>query len=77
MRTRYMLIPGERMAKENGVGRIGIERSIGFIGDIHWRQHSTAIERQRPGQGNTAVEAKALIVTHDGEGLGRAALPCQ
>jgi len=42
-----MLIAGQRMADQNGVGALGVERAIGLIGDLERRQVDTAIERQR------------------------------
>ena len=42
-----MLIAGQRMADQDGVGAVGIEFAIGLIGDLERRQIDAAIELQR------------------------------
>ena len=42
-----VLIAGQRMADQNGVGAIGIEFAIGLIGDLERREIDAAIELQR------------------------------
>ena len=42
-----MLIAGQRMADQNGVGAIGIEVAIGLVGDLERREIDAAIELQR------------------------------
>ena len=42
-----MLIAGQRMADQNGVGAIGVEFAIGLVGDLERLKIDAAIERQR------------------------------
>ena len=42
-----MLIAGQRMADQDGVGALGIELAIGLIGDLERREIDAAIELQR------------------------------
>ena len=42
-----MLIAGQRMADQNGVGAVRIEFAIGLVGDLERRQIDAAIELQR------------------------------
>ena len=42
-----MLIAGQRMADQDGVGAIGVEFAIGLIGDLERREIDAAIEPQR------------------------------
>ncbi len=56
-----MLVARQGVADEDCVRRIGVERAIGFIGDLDRRQDATAIERKRPGQSDSAVEAETVI----------------
>ncbi len=42
-----VLIAGQRMADQDGVGAIGIELAIGLIGDLERREIDAAIELQR------------------------------
>ena len=42
-----MLIAGQRMADQNGVGAVGIELAIGLVGDLERRKIDAAIELQR------------------------------
>ena len=42
-----MLIAGQRMADQNGVGAVGIEFAIGLVGDLERREIDAAIEPQR------------------------------
>ena len=42
-----MLIAGQRMADQNGVGPVGIEFAIGLVGDLERREIDAAIELQR------------------------------
>ena len=42
-----MLIAGQRMEDQNGVGAVGIEFAIGLIGDLERREIDAAIEPQR------------------------------
>src|SRR5215831_5283379 len=47
MHIGNMLIAGQRMTNQNGVGAIGIELAIGLIGDLERRQVDATIELQR------------------------------
>ena len=42
-----VLIAGQRMADQDGVGALGIELAIGLIGDLERREIDAAIEPQR------------------------------
>ena len=42
-----MLIAGQRMADQNGVGALGIQFAVGLIGDLERREIDAAIEPQR------------------------------
>ena len=42
-----MLIAGQRMADQNGVGTLRIEFAVGLVGDLERRQIDAAIELQR------------------------------
>ena len=42
-----VLIAGQRMADQDGVGAIGIEFAIGLVGDLERREIDAAIELQR------------------------------
>ena len=47
MHVGDMLIAGQRMADQNGVGAVGIEFAIGLVGDLERREIDAAIELQR------------------------------
>ena len=47
MRIVDMLIAGQRMADQNGVGTIRVQFAIGLVGDLERRQIDAAIELQR------------------------------
>ena len=47
MHVGDMLIAGQRMADQNGVGAVGIELAIGLVGDLERREIDAAIELQR------------------------------
>ena len=59
-----MLIPGQRVADQDRVAAICIERAIGFIADIDRRQQHAAIEPERPRQGDMAIKPEARIILH-------------
>src|SRR5207248_1028059 len=42
-----VLVAGERMADQNGVGARGVELAIGLVGDLEWGEIDAAIEPQR------------------------------
>ena len=42
-----MLVAGQRMADQDGVGAIGVELAIGLVGDLERREIDAAIELQR------------------------------
>ena len=42
-----MLVAGQRMADQDGVGAVGIELAIGLVGDLERREIDAAIELQR------------------------------
>ena len=42
-----VLIAGQRVANQNGVGALGVELAIGLIGNLKWRKVDTAIKPQR------------------------------
>ncbi len=44
---RDVLIAGQRMADQDGVGAIRIERAVGLIGDLKRREIDAAVERER------------------------------
>ena len=57
-----MLVTGQRVADEDGVGSIGIQPAIGFIADF---EHAQALPRQqceRTGQHRPPVKAEALVI---------------
>ena len=43
-----MLIAGQRMEDQNGIGTFRIELAIGLVGDLERRKIDAAIEPQRP-----------------------------
>lgn len=45
-----MLVAGQRVADQDGVGAIRIQRAIGFIADLDRRQQRTAIQPEGPGR---------------------------
>ena len=47
MHVGDVLIAGQRMADQNGVGAVGVEFAIGLVGDLERREIDAAIERQR------------------------------
>ena len=47
MHVGDVLIAGQRMADQNGVGTVGVEFAIGLVGDLERREIDAAIERQR------------------------------
>ena len=47
MSVNYMLIAGECVTDQNGVAARGVERTIGLISDLHWREIDAGIEPQR------------------------------
>ena len=40
-----MLVAGQRMADQDRVAAVGVQRAIGFIGDVDRRQRAAAVER--------------------------------
>ena len=48
--TRHMVRGIERMADQNRIGTLGIERAIGFIHQLVCRQHDAALQQQRLGK---------------------------
>ena len=42
-----VLVAGQRMADQNGVGAVGVEFAIGLVGDLERGEIDAAIERQR------------------------------
>jgi hypothetical protein len=72
-----MLIPCQRMADQDRVRRVGIEDAIGFIGDLDRREIAAAVERERPGQDDMAVEAETRISIHRRAALRGGTPPCQ
>ena len=56
-----MLVAGQRVADENCVRCVGVERAIAFIGEFDRRQHAPAVERERPGQCHMAIVAETII----------------
>ena len=42
-----MLIAGQRMADQDGVGAVGVELAVGLVGDLERREIDAAIELQR------------------------------
>ena len=46
MAARHMLVARERMAHEDGVRALRIQRSIGLVGDLERDKQAAAIERQ-------------------------------
>ena len=47
MRIGDVLIEGQRVADQNGVGAVGVQFAIGLIGDLERREIDAAIEPQR------------------------------
>ena len=47
MHVGDMLVAGQRMADQDGVGAVGVEFAIGLIGDLERREIDAAIEPQR------------------------------
>jgi len=47
MQIGNVLIAGQRMADQNGIGASGIEFAIGLVGDLERGEVNAAIERQR------------------------------
>ena len=62
-----ILIPGQRVAHQDGVGGVGVQLAIGFIGDGEFGQHTAARQREIPGQRHAAIKAKTFI--HCGAGI--------
>ena len=56
-----ILIEREGVADQDGIGAIGVEPAIGFIGDGEIRQHAAAGQRKAARQGHAAIKAKAFI----------------
>jgi hypothetical protein len=66
MIVRNMLIAGQRMADQQRVGFIGVERAIGLIRNLERRQRDAAIEHQRLVRPKTHKEARRVL----GLGIG-------
>src|SRR3546814_18011237 len=49
------------MADQDRVRRLGIERAVGFLGDLDAREHRPAIEHQRPGQRHMGVDTETML----------------
>ena len=47
MNIEDVLVAGQRMADQNGVGAVGVEFAIGLIGDLERREVDAAIKPQR------------------------------
>jgi len=47
VRIGGVLVTGQRMADENRIGAVGIQRAVGLVGDVEGRQRLPAIEAQR------------------------------
>lgn len=57
-----MLVAGQRVADQDGVGAIRIQRAIGFIADLDRRQQRTAIQPEGTGQDDMARQTETLVV---------------
>ncbi len=42
-----VLIAGQRVADENGVAALGVERAVCLIGDLEWAEIDPCVEAQR------------------------------
>ena len=69
-----ILVAGQRMADQDGVGPVGIELPIGFIGDIDRPQRRPARQFERPGQADLAAQAETAVFSRDDAGHDAAAL---
>ena len=47
MLARHVLVAGERVADQHRIGALGVERSIGLVGDLEWRKLHAGIELER------------------------------
>jgi hypothetical protein len=41
-----MLIAGQRMADQNGIGAVGVEFAVGLVGNLEWGEIDASIQRQ-------------------------------
>ena len=42
-----MLVAGERMADQHRIAALGIERAVGLVGDLEWREVDAGVEPER------------------------------
>ena len=47
MQVGHVLVAGERMADQHGIGALGIERAVGLVGDLERRELDAGIELER------------------------------
>ena len=43
----HVLVAGQRMADQDGVAALGIQRAVGLVGDLQWAEIDAGIEPQR------------------------------
>ena len=48
MHVGDVLVAGQRVADQHGVGALGVERAVGLVGDLERRQLDAGVEPQRP-----------------------------
>ncbi len=77
MPARDVLVPGQGMADEDGVGAACVEGAIGLVCDLPWGQERTRVEPQRLGEAgdgarrmvHLAAAAHLAIIEGDGVAL--------
>src|SRR5262245_47441037 len=47
MHARDMLVSSERMANQHRVGTLRVERSVGLVGNLEWREVYAGVEPER------------------------------
>ena len=68
-----VLVAGERMADQDGVGAVRIERAIGLVGDAERRQRHAAVQAQRLVGGKAHDPARRCVRLVDARWAGRPA----
>ena len=61
MRRGDVLVARQRVTDQDRIRRIGIERAIALIGQLDRRERAATIQRERPGQRDSAIEAETIF----------------
>ena len=59
-----ILVAGQRVANQDSIGFVGVERAVCFISEIDGRKFGPAVELHRPEQADFSIQSEATIPVH-------------